>query len=342
MKRFLFWRRKADPVAPATKPTIINHEMEDNAVVLWSQRWLIDFIDAFLMRWCQFSLMIGCILGTFGLYATSFNLTAQPAFNGVWAGIQAVSIDGLFFAVWSVWRRSEGKGWLRTWYFFIGVLLMIVAAMVNGVVSYTELHKVATISLTMQELHIDESAFSWSRSVLVVLVAVLITTLPRGSKIAQPVLIEQPPVEETVPIAPPEPAVDIEKVLQTMVAMNERTLQSAQEMNRQALNVTIEHFTNITVEAVKEAMSCLPMATPLPQIEAPVSGAEVNGTVSISEDESAIRGSEFEGTYGDKIEVLLNENPDLNGRQIAETVGCSERTARKWKNRIQIITPLED
>jgi hypothetical protein len=81
---------------------------------------------------------------------------------------------------------------------------------------------------------------------------------------------------------------------------------------------------------------------PVPQIEAPVSGVEVNGTVSISEDESPIRGSEFEGTYGDKIEVLLNENPDLNGRQIAETVGCSERTARKWKNRIQIITPLED
>src|SRR5436190_11801955 len=146
-----FWKRKA--VEPVARPAAAHDAMEDNAVVQWSQRWLIDFIDAFLMRWCQFSLMIGCILGTFGLYATSFNLTAQPAFNGIWAGIQAVSIDGLFFAVWSVWRRSAGKGWLRTWYFCIGVLLMIVAAMVNGVVSYTELHKVATISLTMQELH---------------------------------------------------------------------------------------------------------------------------------------------------------------------------------------------
>lgn len=217
--RFLFWKHKPVnpivPTPPAAKPTTTNQEMEDNVVVLWSQRWLIDFIDAFLMRWCQFSLMIGCILGTFGLYATSFNLTAQPAFNGVWAGIQAVSIDGLFFAVWSVWRRSTGKGWLRTWYFFIGVLLMVVAAMVNGVVSYTELHKVATIALTMQELHINETVFSWSRSVLVVLVAVLITTLPRGSKVEESVPVEQPQneVEEV------EPSIDFEKVLETMVTM---------------------------------------------------------------------------------------------------------------------------
>jgi len=36
-------------------------------------------------------------------------------------------------------------------------------------------------------------------------------------------------------------------------------------MNRQALNVTIEHFTNITVGAVKEAVASLPKQ----EIEAP-------------------------------------------------------------------------
>jgi len=43
---------------------------------------------------------------------------------------------------------------------------------------------------------------------------------------------------------------DSELKSETMVTMNERAPQSVQEMNRQALNVTIEYFTNITVEAV--------------------------------------------------------------------------------------------
>ncbi|HEY4032871.1 MAG TPA: hypothetical protein VGL94_02780, partial [Ktedonobacteraceae bacterium] len=67
-----FWRRKpvdqsGAPVAPAgpTQPSVIqaptttthSQTMEDNAVVLWAQSWLIDFTDAFLIRICQFCLM---------------------------------------------------------------------------------------------------------------------------------------------------------------------------------------------------------------------------------------------------------------------------------------------
>jgi hypothetical protein len=127
---------------------------------------------------------------------------------------------------------SEGKGWLRTWYFFIGVLLMAVAAMVNGVVSFTELHKVATISLAMQELHIDESAFSWSRSVLVVLVAVLITTLPRGAK-----------AEDVTPSNTPVEPVDIQAI--------------------------VEQFKIVTIELVKETVERQIATITLPQLGEP-------------------------------------------------------------------------
>jgi hypothetical protein len=144
-----------------------------------------------------------------------------------------------------------------------------------------------------------------------------------------------------VPVAP-EPAIDIEKVLQTMVAMNQQTLRAVQEMNSQAMSVTIEHFTNITVEAVKEAMAALPIGSTVPLIEAPVNGVNESGTVSISEDEDTIGSSENDAPNSEKIAAILKTNPDLNGRQIAELAGCSERTARKWKGRIQVFTPLEN
>ena len=340
----LFWQRKSvapdGPTQPIVKPTT-THNMESNKVVLWAQRWLIDFTDAFLIRICQFCLMLGFIAGTIAVLSTRYNINAMPWFNITWAVVQAIAIDGLFFAVWSIWQRSKGQGWLRVWYFLIGILLGCVASLVNDVVSFSELNRVSTISLAMQQLHINESDFSLSRSVLVVLVSILIVTLPRGKQHAEPVQVVQPQ-SEVEDLEEVKPVIDIEKVLQTMVAMNQQTLQSAQEMNRQALNVTIEHFTNITMEAVKEAMASLPIASAVPLIEAPVQAVDESGTVSISEDEDTIEGSEFDGPYSEKIEALLKENPDLNGTQLAQMAGCSPRTARKWKGRIQVFTPIEN
>lgn len=345
-RRFLFWQRKPRPAGPVAKPITTTHDMESNRVVLWAQTWLIDFTDAILVRICQFCLMLGFIAGTIAVLSTRYNINATPWFNITWAVVQAIAIDGLFFAVWSIWQRSKGQGWLRAWYFFIGVLLGCVASLVNDIVSFSELNRVSTISLTMQQLHISESDFSLSRSVLVVLVSILIVTLPRGKQQQSgTVPNEQPPVAETAPIGP-VPAVDMEKLLQTMVTMNQQTLQAVQEMNNQAMNVTIEQFTNITVEAVKEAMASLPMVNPLPQIEAPQEGSElpvISGeTEAVNEAENTFYRSEAEGHFGDKIEALLKEKPNLNGRQIAEIIGCSERTAYKWMKRVQVVSAVQN
>jgi hypothetical protein len=241
--------------------------MEENIVVLWAQTWLIDFTDAILVRICQFCLMLGFIAGTIAVLSTRYNINAAPWFNITWAVVQAIAIDGLFFAVWSIWQRSKGHGWLRVWYFFIGILLGCVAALVNDIVSYSELNRVSTIAQTMQQLHISESDFSLSRSVLVVLVSILIVTLPRGQKQAAPAPIVQPPEVAPAPPVTTEPAIDLEKILQTVV---EKSVQSMHEMNRQAMSVTIEHFTNITVEAVREAVASLPVVPTVPQIAAPI------------------------------------------------------------------------
>ena len=352
MKLF-FWRRKSVAPSGLTQPTVIqtptaHHQtMEDNAVVLWAQRWLIDFTDAFLIRICQFCLMLGFIAGTIAVLSTRYNINAMPWFNITWAVVQAIAIDGLFFAVWSIWQRSKGQGWLRVWYFLIGILLGCVASLVNDVVSFSELNRVSTISLAMQQLRINESDFSLSRSVLVVLVSILIVTLPRGKQHAETVQVVQPQ-SEVEDIEEVKPAIDIEKVLQTMVAMNQQTLQSAQEMNRQALNVTIEHFTNITMEAVKEAMAALPIVNPVPQIEAPDEAVNPEGNTDeiegINEDTTENQGllnGQYNSRYAGQIQVLYLEKNDITPAEVSKIIGCSKPIAKKWLERVKPVTISE-
>jgi hypothetical protein len=329
---------------PCSMTCVEVSDMESNKVVLWAQTWLIDFSDAILVRISQFCLMLGFIAGTIAVLSTRYNINAAPWFNIVWAVVQAIAIDGLFFAVWSIWQRSKGQGWLRAWYFFIGILLGCVAALVNDIVSFSELNRVSTISLTMQQLRISESDFSLSRSVLVVLVSILIVTLPRGKQQPETAPVEQPPVAETVPVTP-DPSVDIEKILQTMVAMNQQAIQSAQEMNRQALNVTIEHFTNITVEAVKEAVASLPMASLVPQIEAPEVMVSPDEKEAASKDETTnqglLNGHQYNSKYAGPIEVLYLENNDITPAEAAKIVGCSKPVAKKWLARVKPVTVSE-
>jgi len=43
----------------------------------------------------------------------------------------------------------------------------------------------------------------------------------------------------------------------------------------------------------------------------------------------------FDKNYSAKIEALLQQEPDLGDREIAARVGCSLRTASRWKSRVQ-------
>src|SRR5271157_5705604 len=141
--------------------------------------YFVDFIDALTVRVCPLLLTIGFIIGTIATFSTDFNFNESPTFNLVWSICQAVAIDGLFFSVWSLWRRSGGKGWIRWWYGLVGSLLACTVALVNNIVSFSELEKYHTIAQSMKALNIDASAFTYTRATLIALVAILMITLPR-------------------------------------------------------------------------------------------------------------------------------------------------------------------
>src|SRR5271157_593275 len=159
--------------------------------------YFVDFIDALTVRVCPLLLTIGFIIGTIATFSTDFNFNESPTFNLVWSICQAVAIDGLFFSVWSLWRRSGGKGWLRWWYGLVGSLLACTVALVNNVVSFSELQKYNTIAESMQALNIDASAFTYTRATLIALVAILMITLPREE---QTKVMEAHDIDVNVPV----------------------------------------------------------------------------------------------------------------------------------------------
>jgi signal transduction histidine kinase len=129
-------------------------------------------------------LMIGFIMGTFDLL-TRIGIATSPWFTGLWAIVQALAIDGLFFAVWAKVARFK---WAKaTWLHGIaivavGLLLAIVAILVNAVLSLQQLTGIADSLQAMAMLHISSIAFVWARAILVVTVALLVQLFCRGNQ----------------------------------------------------------------------------------------------------------------------------------------------------------------
>src|SRR5436305_492024 len=89
-------------------------------------RWLDDF----LIELCRPLLMLLLICATVALF-TGGHLALAPWFNVAWAILQAVAIDGLFFAVWAKIRRAHGKERLAL--IPIGLVLALVAFLINDI-----------------------------------------------------------------------------------------------------------------------------------------------------------------------------------------------------------------
>jgi len=163
---------------------------------------IIDTMGDVLIRLSRIMLMLGFMTGTVAVLSSQFQLASIPGFNLAWSIGQAIAIDGLFFGVWMEYHRvpwQHGKRSLKCWYFFIGSLLGIVAALVNNVLSYQELNRISSVSLAMVRLGISEAGFSYTRSTLVVLVAILIVTLPRA-RVEQTETVAVSPVTTLVPL----------------------------------------------------------------------------------------------------------------------------------------------
>lgn len=147
-------------------------------------RWFNDFKDEFLIELSSIFLMLGFVAGTVDILSSQFGLSGIQWFNAAWSIVQAIAIDGLFFAVWS---RVRDTPWStqkvhKLWYGFIGILLAAVASLVNNILSYQELNHIPVVAVAMDQLHINQAVFSYTRSFLVVIVSILVATFPREKK----------------------------------------------------------------------------------------------------------------------------------------------------------------
>jgi len=126
--------------------------------------------DEFLIELSTLLLLVGFVMGTIDILARK-GIAVQGWFTVTWAIVQAIAIDGLFFAVWSRVARAE---W--TWrtapknmsMIVVGLILALVAMVVNGILGYQQVAGIADSFTAMTALHISASAFALTRAILVV------------------------------------------------------------------------------------------------------------------------------------------------------------------------------
>src|ERR1041385_2867457 len=144
-----------------------------------------EWRDEVLIEASTLFLMIGFVAGTVDVF-TKGGLSANYDFTIAWATVQAIAIDGLFFAVWGKVARAT---WSRTTWFknamliLVGLLLAVVATLVNGILSYQELMGISDVKEAMGRLGVDQALFTYARSILVVLVAILVALFCRSRQV---------------------------------------------------------------------------------------------------------------------------------------------------------------
>ena len=136
-------------------------------------RWF----DAFILEAAKPLAILGFTMGTVDIY-TRGGLATQPFFAVPWSVVQALTIDGLFFAVW--WRFFGAIWTKKTWpanigLLLIGLVLSGVATLTNMILGFQQLWGVSDSQMAMSRLGIDPVAFTVTRAVLVVAVTVMVS-----------------------------------------------------------------------------------------------------------------------------------------------------------------------
>lgn len=138
--------------------------------------------DDFLIEASTLLLIIGFIMGTVDIFVTG-SVATQQWFKVSWAIVQALAIDGLFFAVWgkvarAEWTRASMKQTIPL--AFVGIILAVVAALVNDILTYQQINGIVNSIDAMKQLGISVTAFTHVRAVLVVAVGVLVQLFCRS------------------------------------------------------------------------------------------------------------------------------------------------------------------
>jgi hypothetical protein len=302
--------------------------MENNRAIKLLD-WINDFIEAAAMRLSKLFLMLGFITGTIAILTSKLQLASVPWFDTTWAVVQAVSLDGLFFAI--LGKVRDTKVWTRAWYWylFIAVLLGIVAALVNATLAYQELSGTSSVSGAMANMGINQSQFSYIRAGLVVLVSALVATLPRNN----------PSQDDTGTADTNGTSVDTDTLEQMVSQVVE------QAVSREVSQVVLREFEGIKMELMK-------LAAPVSVVEeksgtgqylasdtadtreclipdTDPSSINETVTVSITDTSTSTRSVVVSGGYRDQIRGLILDNPSISNKEIIGTLGCGESTVKR-------------
>lgn len=295
--------------------------MENNRAIK-ALDWFNDFIEAAFMRLSKLFLMLGFITGTIAILTSQLKLASVPWFDTTWAVVQAVSLDGLFFAV--LGKVRDTKVWTKPWYWYfsISILLGIVAALVNATLAYQEVTGTASVSAAMARMGISQSQFSYIRAGLVVLVSALVATLPR----------------ERADQAIEQKDTDTDTIEQTVTQVVE------QAVSREISQVVLREFEGVKQELLKmiPAVSVVEEKGGTGQYlagdtadtreyrssDTDTSDTDDIITLSIT-DTTRTRSVVATGGYRDQIRELILSNPGISNREIIDTLGCGESTVKR-------------
>lgn len=137
------------------------------------------WFDEFILTAAKPLSMIGFAMGTVDIFNRG-GLATNPYFAFGWSLVQAITIDGLFFAVWYRLFEQGISRWRRFFLGVIGLVLAVVVVITNSILGFQQLWGVSDSQTAMVRLGIEPGAFTLVRAVLVVIVAIMVAFVSRG------------------------------------------------------------------------------------------------------------------------------------------------------------------
>ncbi len=137
---------------------------------LFNQWW-----DDFILELIKPAAILSMGLGTVAIFNLQ-GLAIAPWYVLLWAIVQAISIDGLFFATWDrlfsqKLRRANILAIIGL--SFIGLILALVAIAINAVLGFQVLWAIADSQEAMARLGISSSLFTIIRAILAVAIFIM-------------------------------------------------------------------------------------------------------------------------------------------------------------------------
>lgn len=133
-------------------------------------RWLNHWIDDMLLALAPLLMKIGFVAGAIDILMSGV-FSANSLFQYGWAFTQAISVDAIFFVVLNAFWRTKDKV-QRWWFACLIVLYGVTAFFIVNVTAFEQLLSVNSNS-AMRSLDIAPQVFTYVRSALVIVSAVL-------------------------------------------------------------------------------------------------------------------------------------------------------------------------